>query len=73
MHVVPIPEVVRENLAAADPYYRGPHAGSDPAVSEKITPLDPRKTARDLGREDADTGESFGRRFDQSPSDQLPR
>ena len=49
--VHPISEHVRENLAAANPFYRGPYHGTT-SRDERIRPLDPEKTARDLGREE---------------------
>jgi hypothetical protein len=56
MRVRPIREHVREILASADPYYRGPRRGNDPPIAEEIRPLDPRKTLRDLGRLDDEQG-----------------
>jgi hypothetical protein len=56
MRVHPITEHVREILASADPYYQGPRRGNDPLVAERIRPLDPQKTLRDLGRIDDEHG-----------------
>lgn len=45
----PVGDYVQETLAAADPFYRGPHRGSDPHIDEPVSPLNWDKTARDLG------------------------
>lgn len=57
-----VPEVVREILASADPFYRGPHRSTPPPIHEHVRPLDPRKTARDPGRIEE---EPFPRREDR--------
>jgi hypothetical protein len=62
MYVQPIERIVRENLAAADPFYHGRHEGTDPLNADEVTPLEPEKTARDLGRFD-----DKGLRPDQLP------
>jgi hypothetical protein len=44
---------VEEILTAADPFYHGRRRGQALPQDEDIRPLDPAKTARDLGRETA--------------------
>jgi hypothetical protein len=64
-----IAEVVRNSLAAADPFYDGPHASEPVREAEDVRPLDPAKTAQDLGRLDMnwarDTLPEFPLRKDQ--------
>jgi hypothetical protein len=50
----PLHVYVEEILASADPYYRGPHHGTAPAIHERVHPLDRDKTAEDLGRYEED-------------------
>jgi hypothetical protein len=45
---------VCESLAAADPYYVGPCKASSPGTDARIVQIDPSKTARDLGRVEAE-------------------
>ena len=43
---------VREALAAADPFYEGPRRSGTVRPRSSIVPLDPTKTAHDIGRLD---------------------
>ena len=51
----PITAHVHENLAAADPFYRGSHRGPTVVVREEIHSLDFVKTHRDLGHLEPET------------------